>query len=733
MMNTTKQKKGKKRLVIIFALFLFINCNHINAAEYSASDAQRFSAYYSNGLQYLNDGQYTSAINEFKKVLRVSPYDTTIQEALANAYYKRAKYYRTQTKEIKKALVDLKSANFYAKYWSKDNSSQNPNLAQIATSSAKEINELEKRLNSSNDPSTILQNAKILKAQGELSASGYDFQKLLNTQYKNTAYENLSNIYKNLNNLALAMDYIKTAIDNEPNNAKLHFLYGVMLDSAKNYEASMEQYNLALQYGDKSPELMEILENKWTQGVANNPNSAQGYINLGAIYQKQGNLEGAKAQYQKAYQLNPNDEVILYNLASLYVQEKNYLEANKIYDKILALNPNKTDVLKYKAQILEDEKNYDEALKIYERILTLEPNNADIKQKSENIILNNFQGEKLKNYLVQKANTSLNNYEAQFNCALEFHKNKDYKNAIYYYQKAQKLNPAKEETYINLAQIYIEQKEYKKAMDICQKGLIVLPNSAQLSASLNDAKNYSLSSQYIEASKLYDQKNYPMALKAYLNIENKTNDVKMAIASCYWQMKDYKNASLYYEDVIKTEPNNLEALVNLTTMYYSLNDFTNAKMSANKVLALDKTNKDALSIISNIEENENSNILNDAIQKYENASYDESLAILNKYLQTKPDDEFALYYKALNLDELKKPNDAVKQYKLLISKNPNFENAYYSLGLNYDNSQKYELAVENYEKYLSLKNNAQDETTNFAKNRIKELKDYLNELNGSKK
>ena len=82
------------------------------------------------------------------------------------------------------------------------------------------------------------------------------------------------------------MDYIKSAININPKNAKLHFIYGVMLDEAKNYEASMEHYNLALQYGDKSPELMEILENKWTQNVVNMPQDAQGYINLGAIYQK---------------------------------------------------------------------------------------------------------------------------------------------------------------------------------------------------------------------------------------------------------------------------------------------------------------------------------------------------------------------------------------------------------------------------------------------------------------
>ena len=254
----------KKKIITIFSIFLFLASN---AQEISQQDIQRYSAYYSNGMEYLKNQQYSSAIIEFKKVLRFSPYDETTKEALANAYSARAHYYRTTTKEITKALVDYKSALFYAKYWSDENSST---MINLANSAKKDIADFEKRLNMSSDPNAKLHSAKILKAQGELAAAGYEFHTLLNTSAKEAAYENLGNIYKNLNNLKMAMDYFKTAIDINPKNAKLHFLYGVMLDEAKNYEASMEQYNLALKYGDKSPELLEILENKWTQNIVNN-------------------------------------------------------------------------------------------------------------------------------------------------------------------------------------------------------------------------------------------------------------------------------------------------------------------------------------------------------------------------------------------------------------------------------------------------------------------------------
>lgn len=720
----------KKRIILILSIFLFLNAN---AQEISQQDVQRYSAYYSNGMQYFKNQQFSSAINEFRKVLRFSPYDATIQDALANAYMARAQHYKQDTKEFKKALNDYKSAYFYSRLWNKTTPSQT--IAQLANNALGEINSLEKKLNIAQTQATRLQNAKILRAQGELAASAYDFQILKTSSNKEIAYENLGNIYKNLNNLSQAMDYFKEAIDINPKNPKLHFLYGVMLDEAQNYEASMEQYNLALQYGDKSPELLEILENKWTQNIVNNPTDAQNYNNLGAIYQKQGNLDSAKAQYIKASQMDSNDTTSLYNLASLYTQQKNYQNAIGIYDKLLEKKPNNIEILEYKASALKELMRYDEALKQYETILAIEPNNQNAKIQSENIIMNNFSGAKLQNYMMNKANANPNNYEAQFNYALELHKNKNYQEALKYYQKAQTINPSKEETYLNLAQIYIEQKNFNKASDICQKGLMILPNSEKIKQYLADSKNYSASSQYESATKLYNQKEYTKAIEQYLQIPNKTTEVNMAIASCYWQMNNYSKANEYYLEVLKKDPANLDALVNSAYAFYSLNDFNNAKLTANKVLAYDKTNENAKNILSDIEANEFSGLLSSAIEKYEQEDFQNSLSIINKILAQKPNEEYANYYKGLIFDELKKTNDAIKQYKSLIAKNPNFSPAYYSLALALDNSEKYPEAVSNYEKFVELKtkNNEKDELTAFSVNRIAELKKYLEELNGNKK
>ena len=181
----------KKRIIVALAVTLFL-FNYANA-EVSQQDAQRYSAYYSNGMQYLKNQQFSSAIVEFKKVLRFSPYDLTIQQALASAYYARAQYYRSTTKEIKKALVDCKSAYFYAKYW---NNQISDSLNSLASACLKDINDFEKRLAINSTPQARYNNARALRAQGELAAAGYDFQQLKNGEFSSSAYENLGNIYK---------------------------------------------------------------------------------------------------------------------------------------------------------------------------------------------------------------------------------------------------------------------------------------------------------------------------------------------------------------------------------------------------------------------------------------------------------------------------------------------------------------------------------------------------------
>ena len=519
-------------------------------------------------------------------------------------------------------------------------------------------------------------------------------------------------------------------VEVNPKNAKMHFFYGVMLDEAKNYEASMEQYNLALQYGDKSPELMEVLENKWTQNIVNNPSNASSYINLGAIYQKQGNLDAAKAQYNKAILLDPTDETAYSNLASLYLSQKNYQGAIETYNKLLSRNPRNIQVLNYKAQALYDAQRFDEAIAQYELISRLDPS-SDAQARINDIVDNNFKGEKLLAYLSKKAQTNPQSYEAQFNFALELHKNKKYLPALDAYFRAQNINPSKEETYINMAQILLEQKNYPKAQEICQKGLMVMPNSAALNQYLEDIKNATANNQYELATKLYEQKNYQAAINQYNQIKEKNENVKMAIASCYWEMNDFNNANKIYQEVLVQNPNNKEALANSAYAYYSLKDYDNAKKTAQKLLSLDKANKEALDIINSLKQSELENVMAEMTAKYDSGDYNAALNAANKLLGLEANNEYGLYYKGLCFDELKKSKDAINTYKQLVSKHPNFENGYYSLAVAFDNAENYKEAVSNYEKFLSLAGTKKinNEMTTFTKNRLQELKDYLGKLN----
>ena len=76
----------------------------------------------------------------------------------------------------------------------------------------------------------------------------------------------------------------------------------------------------------------------------------------------------------------------------------------------------------------------------------------------------------------------------------------------YLYKKAINLNPSKEESYINLTQILIEQKNYSYAKETIERGLLIMPNSSKLNQYLADISNYSANYQYELATKLFNEK-----------------------------------------------------------------------------------------------------------------------------------------------------------------------------------------------------------------------------------
>ena len=74
-------------------LALLLASPSVFAADNPNDIKERYNVYYNNGVNLYKEKKYTSAINEFKKVLRFVPYDANVKNALYTAYVSRAEYF----------------------------------------------------------------------------------------------------------------------------------------------------------------------------------------------------------------------------------------------------------------------------------------------------------------------------------------------------------------------------------------------------------------------------------------------------------------------------------------------------------------------------------------------------------------------------------------------------------------------------------------------------------------
>ena len=76
-----------------------------------------FAQHYDSAQNYFAQGQYSSAIVEFRRALRINYLDNSARIGLINSYLARASYYANQEKKYDNAANDFRSAIFYLKMY----------------------------------------------------------------------------------------------------------------------------------------------------------------------------------------------------------------------------------------------------------------------------------------------------------------------------------------------------------------------------------------------------------------------------------------------------------------------------------------------------------------------------------------------------------------------------------------------------------------------------------------
>lgn len=709
----------KKLLIYVFLFFSIV----LTANANSYYDDIDYSANNKAG-QLMKNHQYSSAIFEYKKVLRNDSQDLQAKVGLINAYLARASYYANTTKELYKASYDIKSALFYLEYFNGKEADEATNKA-IAQNKAN-LSKIVAQLKQSNSPTEKFKLAKALRTQGEFAAAAYDFIQLAQTTPTISAecYIQIGDIMNILGVLDNSITYYKAALKANPNRESVHLKLARVYEKAGKIDEAANEYTTVFENSSENSDILSSLENIWTIKVQQQPRSAEAHANLGAIYQKAGKTELALHEYQKAQNLDASNVNTKLNLGTLYQQKKDYENALATYNSILSVYPRNEKALLYKAQCTAALDQYDEALKNYKEYLAIKPNDNLVKNEMMTLLKDKMTPQEVLDILYEDVKQNPNNPDAYYKFAYELHKANKLDDAIVYYDLAIQMNPQMVDAYINLAQTYAQKGNNTEALNTIKKAKNVIGNNEKLNNYYNSLANGINDDVYNKATTLFSKGEYNNAINEYLKIEPQTADSLVGIASAYQALENYPKAVEYFQKALIKEPNDTDTMYFMALAYSNMDDLKNAQKIINKALSLNKKDEKIQELNEYITETEKNQKLENAYELYEAQNYPKALILLDELITKFPQTAHAYFYKGLVFDAQKKYQDAINNYLNAIKYTDDLNIAYYSIGVDYDYLGNYTQALNYYRKYLST-NPTEQEYINFVQGRIKELEPYV--------
>lgn len=676
-----------------------------------------FTQHYNAGQEFLTQSQYSSAIVEFRKALRINFMDNSARIGIINAYLARATFYANQEKNYEKAANDFRSAIFYLKiYPNKEQAVQNS--AGMIASANENLNQCLKVISFDTTPSARYKKAEELRAAANFSAAAFEFSKAAQSEkLASDANTQVGDLLKLLGNEPRSVDYYQEALTQNPTDGVLRMKLARTMDKLGQYDDAVVQYNEALANSKGDMEILYALERIYLKKLAQTPSDAELNANIGAIKQAQGDLETALSYYGKAEQINPSNITTRLNVGTLFQQRKEYAKAIKSYDSVLSLYPNNTQALLYKAQVYSEMGDKKQALELYKKVLTLDPANMIAKSEVTEVMKATLSPAELTDYLAK------NGRETElYDHAYQLHKQNNLQEAINAYKAVIEKNSSNVDAYVNLAICYAAVNNYSDAINILSSAKSKFPTNNLVLKTLQDVQKDDISTKLAKASECYENKDYKKAIQEYLTVVPETESSMLGVAASYQALNDFNSAIEYYKKAERLNPKNAQIPYYIGYLYSEQKNWTLAESYLNKAVQLD-SQSEAKNLLSYVTQNGSLSILNEGIDLFEKNNYEQALSKFNNVLQKEATNAYAYYYRAMIYDAQKQQKLAIADYLNVLKYSKDFPIANYLLAVDYDSLENYKEAYKYFETFVSSYT-TDDEYLKYAKNRMEELKPY---------
>jgi tetratricopeptide (TPR) repeat protein len=340
---------------ILLASLIFLLSGLTSLPAFSADEGANLEVYgrlVDQAQQYYKAGKLSDAIDVMEQALSVAEeqYKPACQNNLGAFYMKRGAYFAEQANDTTAALNDYRLALYWLRDAWQEGTVQTPTVKSNVAKAQQRFQELFYQAWNDNSVIQHLQQGRLLREAGEFKAALPEFKQALLQAPKNSeAAEALGDSYNLLNMPTQAVKYYKIALEQPPEErrADLSLRLANALYKAGDSQGALGLLNRVTDVDPTNTVALNYLETYWRKVLDNDGQNVLALANLGAIFQKKGNLTEALNLYYQAEQLAAEPERSLgmdvrlplrLNVGSLLLQQGDLTEAETVFNQVLGVD-----------------------------------------------------------------------------------------------------------------------------------------------------------------------------------------------------------------------------------------------------------------------------------------------------------------------------------------------------------------------------------------------------------
>jgi tetratricopeptide (TPR) repeat protein len=283
-------------------------------------------------------------------------------------------------------------------------------------------------------------------------------------------------------NIVLVCGFISTAAWAQNDSSTFYYQKGLTEKQARRFREAEKNFAKASQFA---------------------PNNTNVLIEWGQSLVQQNRYTEAKDKFTKAYQTDNKNPVIIENLATISLNTRQWNDAITYAKKMQEARIGKSANYIIAKSYYEQE-NYGECLKYCEASFKDDPSRADVCYIAGRSFVEMSNYKKAAGCFEQAIERDSTKPNWMYEAALVYYAIPDDKKAIYWFEKAASKGYARTNDYLeNLANAYLNLKNYEKGIALMQEVLQKKPNDQELLYNIADA--YYQTGKYQDAINHWDK------------------------------------------------------------------------------------------------------------------------------------------------------------------------------------------------------------------------------------